>query len=400
MFIIRWWRFFRGFVVISLEGRGVERLLNLAAARGISFWDMQKQKQRALLSLSLASFRALRPLVRMTHCRLRIRRKVGFPFIKYRLRRRWGLVVGAFLFIAAIYLATSVVWYVRVTGNSILEKTEVLTLAGDLGIRPGVWKGKLNLPELEEELPRRHSAIAWAGLRLSGILLEIEIVEHLPEVIPDDRPADLVASKDGLIVRIMVIEGKAAVKVGDTVSKDDLLIEGIMDLEEGILDPEEQLMGSEEVRARGIVEARVWYEICEPLRLEQISATPTGASCSSFYLRWQGGQRRLWGPSSSPYSFAREKVRTSSWRWRNLSFPVEVIKTTYLEQLVEYKSIPRDEAVQAARQKARKILQAQIPEGVLSERHYFQEYIESETEWIRAVAETKEDIGKIRLRGP
>ena len=233
MFILRWWRFFQGFVVVSLQGRGVERLLNLAVARGIGFWDLQKQKNEARLCLSLASVKALRPLVRQTHCRLHIERKVGLPFIKFRLRRRWGLVVGLVIFIAALYLATSFVWYIRVSGTERLEKEEVLALVEQLGVRPGIWKKKLNLSELAEELPRRHSAIAWAGLRLRGILLEIEIVEHLSGPVVDDRPADLIASKDGLIERMVVIEGKAAVKVGDTVSKGDLLIEGVVQLGRG-----------------------------------------------------------------------------------------------------------------------------------------------------------------------
>ena len=97
MFIIRWWRFFRGFVVISLEGRGVERLLNLAVARGIGFWDLQKQKHEARLSVSLASFRALRPLVRKARCRLHIRRKVGLPFIKLGCAAAGAWWQGAFL---------------------------------------------------------------------------------------------------------------------------------------------------------------------------------------------------------------------------------------------------------------------------------------------------------------
>ncbi len=397
MFIIRWWRFFRGFVVISLRGRGVERLLNLAVSRGIGFWDLQKQKNEARLSVSLASFRALHPLVRKTRCRLRIRRKAGLPFIIYRLRRRWGLVAGAFFFVAALYLATSLVWDVRISGTRHLKEAEILALAEQLGIRPGVWKWKLKLSELEEEFPRRHSAIAWAGLRFRGILLEIEIVEHLPGATADDRPADLVASKDGLIERILVLEGKAAVEVGDTVSKGDLLIEGIVGLEEGILDPDEPAP-VQEVRARGEVEARVWYEAREPLKLRQLSREFTGASQKSIYLRWKEKQLRLWGPPRNPYSSARQEVRIAGWRWRNLSFPVEVITLTYLEQRIVQKTIPRNEALRMARQEARQKLRAQLPEGVTFERIYEEEYTEKETEWIRVVGETREEIGMVKLR--
>lgn len=400
MFIIRWWRFLRGFVVISLEGRGVERLLNLAVVRGISFWDLQKKQEKAHLSLSLASFRELRPLLRKVRCRLRIHHKVGLPFINYRLRRRRGLVAGAVLFIAALYLATSVVWFVRVSGTRRLEEAEVLALADELGVRPGVWKRRLDLSGLGEELPRLHSGIAWAGFELRGIMLEIEIVEHLPGVVPDDRPADIVASSDGLIERIVVIEGRAAVEAGDTVSEGDLLIEGIADFENGLLDSGELRPPGREVRARGAVEARVWYEAREPLRLEEISIELTGASRSSRYLRWHGKQLRLWGPPANPYGFAREEVRTTCWRWRNISFPVEVLKVTYLEQLVDQKVIPRDEALQLAQKEALKKLRAQVPEEISFEQLYYQEYRENEADWVRAVAETREEIGMVKLRRP
>ncbi len=399
MFIIRWWRFIRGFVVVSLEGRGIERLINLAISRGIAFWDLHKQKERARLSLPLSSFRALRPLIRQTHCRLRIERKVGLPFLKYRLRRRWGLAAGAVIFVAALYLATSFVWSIRVSGADRLEEEEILSLVGELGVRPGVWKRKLDLGELAEELPRRNSAIAWAGLRLRGILLEIEIVEHLAGTEIDDRPADLIAARDGLIERIVVIEGRAAVKVGDTVSRGDLLIEGLTSLEEGILAPEE-LPPPQEVRARGQVEARVWYEAREALELEKSTGVLTGRSRKSAHLRLQSGSRRLWGPAEDPYRNARKKSRVLKWSWRNLHLPVEIEIITYHELRVEQQRVPYDEALHLAREKAVQALQAQLSGEIEREQLFFEEYTDKGAGWIRAVAEIREEISMVRLRRP
>lgn len=399
MFIIKWWRFCRGYLVISLKGRGVERLLNLAIMRGIGFWDLQKMQPGARFSIYLTSFKVLRPLIRKTRCHLHIVHKVGLPFWKYRLRRRWGLVVGVVLFIAALYTSTSLVWFVRVTGNKDLEEAEVLQLVEQLGIRPGVWKRKLNLPELEEELARMHGDIAWAGIRVRGTLVEIEIVEHLPEPEIDDRPADIVAAKDGLIERILVLAGVAAVAPGDTVSKGDILIRG-MHTFEGTTLPEDEQSPEVKVRARGEVEARVWYEVCVEIAQKELIRTETGQYRKEYYLQWPDGKLPLWRTRQIPFDNSRQEVIKWSWRWRNLSLPVELVTVTIREVLIEVRELPRDEALQKARDEAVMELRRQLPAETPVGQLYFQEYTENARERLRAVAETREDITEIRILRP
>lgn len=399
MFIIKWWRFCRGYLVISLKGRGVERLLNLAIARGIGFWDLKKQPVGAQLSIDLSSFKALRPLLRQTRCRLHIVRKAGLPFWKLRLRRRWGLAVGVLLFVVAIYLATAVVWQVRVSGADRLDEAEVLALARQMGIRPWVWKRDLNLPELEEELARRHADITWAGIRLRGTLVEIEIVEHLREPEIDRGPADLVAAKDGLIVRILVLDGEAQVAPGDTVVKGELLIRGVLIVPDPALPLEEQ-SAPVLVRARGEVEARVWYEAVAPLNQTAIEKIDTSQSRKSYTLKWADGSLRLGGPQQNPFDKSRQEVVKWRWRWRNFSLPVELVIVAYHEILIKEKEISRSVALQQARNDALAQLRRQLPEEVAVDQLYFQEFTEQSREWVRAVAETREDIAKIRRLSP
>jgi len=401
MFIINWWRYCRGYLVISLAGSGVERLLNMAIARGIGFWDLRKQPAGARLSISLHSFKALRPLVRQAHCRLHILRKVGLPFWSYRLRRRWGLVLGIIFFCLSLYIATSLVWFVRVTGTGELTEAEVRAMAAELGLRPGVWKRNLDLSELEEELARRHGEIAWAGIRVRGTVLEIEIVEHLPEPGLDNRPADLVAAKDGLILRILALEGTAAVAPGDTVAKGDLLIAGMVSAPETAPSGEEELP-VQEVRARGVVEARVWYEGTTPVIKEEVIEHETGRSVRGCFLQWPRHNKRLrlWGTVENPYAHAREQVTKTSWRWRNLSLPVEVVTVTYHELTLERRALSPEQALEKARFAALKLTRAQIPEEAVVERVYYQEYTDEGRERVRAVVETRENIAAIRLRQP
>lgn len=98
-----------------------------------------------------------------------------------------GLGCGRLFFCAALYITTALVRQVRVTGAERLDQEEILKLAGQLSLKPWVWKRTLDLPWLEEELVWLHADIAWAGIRLQGTLVEIEIVERLPEPVIDHR---------------------------------------------------------------------------------------------------------------------------------------------------------------------------------------------------------------------
>ena len=124
------------------------------------------------------------------------------------MRRRRGLVLGGLFFLASLYILTSFIWFIEITGNRAIAKEEIRGLIEQLGIRPGIRKKQLDLLELEQDIARMHSAISWAGCRIRGTLLEIEIVEHRLEPEPDLASADLVAAKDGLVERVLVIEGE------------------------------------------------------------------------------------------------------------------------------------------------------------------------------------------------
>lgn len=397
MLIIRCWRYCRGYLIVLLKGCGVERLLNLALVRGISFWDLKKKPDGTLISLPLRSFKALRPLVKKTRCQLSIRRKAGLPFWIYRLRRRWGLPAGLALFILSLYLATSLVWTIQVAGNHELEEEEVLKLAEELGIKPWVWKRSLSLPELEEELARRNGQIAWSGIRIRGTLLEIEIVEHIPEPEMEKGPADIVAARDGVIKRILALEGEAVVAPGDTVAKGDLLIRGTMIAREPPL-PSGEEPPVLEVRARGEVEARVWYEAVVPVNLTKIIPEETGRTGQDFILRWSGGRKKIWGPGTSPFEISRQEITRWRWQWRNLSLPVEILTIKYYEIVEELLEFSPAEAMEQARKEALGQVREQLSEDESPGQINIREFEDRGKRWVRAVAETKEDIGEIRPR--
>lgn len=384
----RLWRYIRGYLIVSAEGKGTERLVNLAIARGINFWDFKKNRRGATFKIPARSFRKVRPLVRKSRSRVRISRRAGLPFILKKIRRRKGFAWGLVIFLAALYVSSLFVWFIEIDGLVNITEDEILRLAESVGIKRGVYKGNLDLNRLEGELARLHREITWVGLSFRGTKLRVEVAEHLPEPKVDEQPTDITAEKDGLILKVLVIEGKATVAPGDIVSRGDLLIEGIEDY--GEFPPEEAK--PRKVRARGEVIARVWYEAREPIITEETSRKPTGKKQSRICFLYRGKEYRVIGPGKAPYREYGEETSRWGWTWRNISLPVELVIITYNELHAERRSWPPEEAVRKAGEAAKKSVLKQLPEGAIIERLFCEEHRDDGSRKMRAIVETRENI--------
>ena len=122
MLIRVFWAYVLGFLVLTVRGEHPERFLNLATMRGVALWDvLWVNPETILVKVAARSFRPLRHIARRTKVRVRIRTKHGLPFILQRLRRRWMLVGGAITFCLLLYLLSSLIWTVDVSGTRQLD---------------------------------------------------------------------------------------------------------------------------------------------------------------------------------------------------------------------------------------------------------------------------------------
>ena len=408
--LIELWRYIKGYLVIRAEGKDTERFINLAITRGIYFWDLRRRYRGATFKMPVKTFKKTRPLARRTRCRLSIHRKVGGPFILQKARRRKGFVLGGMVFALILYLFSSFIWYIEVTGLDNIEEEEVLEITRSLGVAPGSYKGGLDWKKLEKEVARLHEDIVWASVSSRGISLHIEIAEHVPEPEIEKEPSDLVAEKDGLILKVSVVEGTPQVTAGDVVAKGDVLIEGVKDYDEEFLkemeredeerdeeidredENEEEGFKPEKVRARGEVEARVWYEARGPVEKKRLLKNPTGNEYSYTYVLWNSKKFNLRGSSEIPFPHYTREVMKRSWSWRNLKLPVELVTITFNELNIEEENYTKEEALERAKKLAKKAVLSQIPRDAHRERIFFEENRDEEKWEIRVVAETREDI--------
>jgi len=369
--------------------------MNLTVREGIYFWDLHSLGDAIRVKVAPRDFKKLRPLLRKTGCRVHILEKKGGFLLVLTGRRRRGLILGLIVFCCLLYFLSSFIWNISITGNEAVSKNEILRSLEKFGVVKGILKRQLDLARLEKDLLLDIEELSWVGARVRGVYLEIQVVERHRE--PEDLQDafDLVAAKDGLVVDILVLAGEAAVKPGETVQKGQLLISGTIGTDLDAEPQESENVPGSRIKARGMVEALVWYEAFAEVPLYVVEKTKSGNVAHSLSFVVNNQNYRFWGTKDAPYrNYEMEEIRHSL-VWRNLRFPVELVTKRYWELNVEIKTISPWEALQEARNQALQEVNLQLPRGGASiQKRYVDDYYfwELGTVGARVMIETLEDI--------
>ena len=341
MFFVELLRYSKGYVRFTATGVFLERFLNMTARRGINVWDAVKKDDTLTACTEVSSYKQLRPFAKKTGVRLRVRERHGAPFEARRYRRRTGLLVGILLFLTFLCVMGQFVWHVEVQGNEEVSREEVLTTLSELGLRPGVWSGSLDVRTLERSALLRMQRLSWIAVNLDGSTATIEVRERImpPPMFPDDdKPCNIVAARDGLITYMEVYEGQAVLKVGDTVQAGDIIVSGII----------EDKKGQDTVKhARAKVLAQADCEISVEVPRTETVKEKTGEQKHRRYLRVFGADMPLfiYRPFSVAYDMTRE---TKPLTLLGMPLPLSYVDETYDFYVEKQRALTAGEARERA----------------------------------------------------
>lgn len=255
----RFEKFREGSVKVRIEGRGIERFFNIAAQRGIMIEKIEtkeitaaehdrydnrvekneleneerKQGKTVCFQTSPKDFKRLKAIARKTNVLLRITEKHGFPFLLILGRRRSLWVGGLAAFFLLICLSSFYVWDISFEGNHRFTDETLLHFMATVPVQCGMRKSRISCTELEKRIRNAFPEISWVSAELTGTRLTIHLRENnriLQARLEPESPCELTAGTNGTVTRIIVRNGKARVKVGDTVKAGDVLVSGELPL--------------------------------------------------------------------------------------------------------------------------------------------------------------------------
>lgn len=227
-------KYLGGYLEVVLSGYAPERFLNLCGNHNILIWNLRKEEDVYRFFISVRAFRRIRPLASKTGCRIRILRKIGFPFWMNRYRKRKCFLIGVVLAVCLVWFLSRFLWNVEVDGNSSVTTETVLTYLSEKDCGYGDRIRTIDCEQLERDLRAQFPEIIWASVQIYGTKMTVLIKENLVqqeamEKLPYEA-SDLVAEEDATVESIITRNGTPLVKDGDAVKAGDILVSGRIDL--------------------------------------------------------------------------------------------------------------------------------------------------------------------------
>ncbi|MDT8861787.1 sporulation protein YqfD [Alkalihalobacillus sp. MEB130] len=353
-----WTNHLHGYVRVRIDGDYPERFLNRCIEEEISIWQIKKiGDNRIVCYMNVEDAKRIRPLLRMTNCKVSFIQRNGVPFLIRRMIVRSGFIAGLASFLVIMFILSNMVWGVEIKGASPQVEHELRQVVTEMGIKRGAFQFSLPSVELiQRDVTELVQGATWVGVRQKGTTFEFEVVEQqLPEEAERYSPRHLVATKKAIIHKIFVEHGQAIVKPNDFVQKGDLLVSGYI----GKKDAEDE--EKELVPAQAVVLGEIWYQSTVSASLDTLFTTLTGEKKSKHYISLSGFDIPIWGFGSIPFEESAESLHERPFRLFNWSLPITYKRNDYLETKRHERSYTKEEAVRAARERARVELINDLP---------------------------------------
>lgn len=296
----KFFKFLKGYVIIKLYGHDAERFINICIRRGISLGSVKRcEDGGAETCVKKSDFALLRSIAYKTHTKVRIIKKVGLYNLFGRYGKRYAFIAGAIIFVLFFYISSGYIWTVEINGVENTDYEKLFASLKESGIYPGAAKKKISDgTDIKNRILRENKDIAWAWVYIEGAKARVEVYEKTipPMVIDRNDPCDIVAACDGYIKSMVVKNGNALFKEGDTVNAGDVLISGSVPVfNEG--DEEKYI----QVHAMGTIEAYTRKKASGTYSTYYETKQPTGNSKTFYCAEIFGKQFKLFRDESISY---------------------------------------------------------------------------------------------------
>ena len=283
----------KGMVTIKATGEEMERFFNLCINKNIVIREIIASDNATCFTISAKDYLTLKPVLQKTHTRTVLLRKSGLPFFCVKLKKRWMFIIAIFFCTFILINVLSRIWRIELTGNESISFEQFYGFLNTNNIKYGTYSKNIDYKQLEASIREYFPQVTWASVTLEGTGLCIVVKEDLSSYKNEKQTFEnshLIATREGVIVNMVVRQGVSTVKIGDTIAPGDILVQGNIPIYNDDLTIKNELLIN--------ADADIWVRYNESIHLtlneKYINKKYTQESKKNYYI--QLGNFRIWNP--------------------------------------------------------------------------------------------------------
>lgn len=286
IYIIKVWKFLKGYVIIKISGFNINKLLNRSISSNIEIMELRSTDPRHYkCCIHISKLRQFKALADKYNCSIEILSRNIVSIILDNLRYRFVFALGVAVFMTVLYICSSLVWVIDIEGNSQISDGEIYKFCSDSDLYIGSPIKLIDGKALSENIKNTFKNISWVNFSIEGTRVYIKMAEGkegLSEV-TNSEPCNIAADKNGIISNIITDKGTPLVKKNDVVIKGDILISGNL-----VNSGNEEIQINDVVHSRGTIRAYVNNNYNFTVPLLQVKKIYTGNIINKYRLKlWQ-----------------------------------------------------------------------------------------------------------------
>lgn len=223
-------RFIKGTVFFTAENGFSELFLERCKKLGLSLNCIEKNDSGISAFVNYKDMKYVFEAAKKSGTEISVLSRNGLPHIFTKYKRRFGIPIGLLIGIFITAVLSSVIWSIDISGNEKIPTETVESLLKEVGIEKGCFRESINCDDAEFYIYNRLESVSWISVYVAGSRMFVEMRER-EEIKPSEEKevySNIVASKDGEVVRADIFTGVGKIYPGSAVLKGDLLVSGVV----------------------------------------------------------------------------------------------------------------------------------------------------------------------------
>ncbi|MGL5752871.1 MAG: sporulation protein YqfD [Paraclostridium sp.] len=221
--------YIRGYYVISIEGINIEKFINTLIRNKISVYDVKRISSTKMeFKVDRENFKELKKIYRNNKYDIKVKQKMGLPFLARRIYRYKGMWICAIISLLILMSTSMFVTDIYIQAPEGIDKTLVRKELEVAGVKPGVYKKSIDRKEVRDHVMSKFDDVAYVSINVKGtnIFVTVTKKDETLKQAKETNYCNIIASKDGIIDKVIPRSGEQMVEPGYIAREGDVLVSG------------------------------------------------------------------------------------------------------------------------------------------------------------------------------